>query len=111
MKKNKLKTLVKSARKSTTVAIRASLVAQLKETAEKLGVASKKTTKEIEKSAKNLAKKLAAEVKVDKDALIAAAQAKEVAAAKEAPAAEPAKAAEAKPVKAAKAKPEPVATA
>jgi poly-D-alanine transfer protein DltD len=73
MKKDKLKALVKSARKSTTETIKLTLITQLKETAEKLGIASKKTTKEIEKSAKNLAKKLSAEIKIDKDAIAQAA--------------------------------------
>jgi hypothetical protein len=72
MKKNKFKALIKSARKATTQAIKTTLITQLKETAEKLGVASKRTTKEIEKSAKSLAKKLSAEVKVDKDAITTA---------------------------------------
>jgi hypothetical protein len=45
MKKDKLKALVKSARKSTTETIKLTLITQLKETAEKLGIASKKTIK------------------------------------------------------------------
>jgi hypothetical protein len=98
MKKNKLKALVKSARKNTTETIKAALVATLNEAAQKLGVASKKTTKEIEKSAKNLAKKLSAEVKVDKDALAkAATEAKIVVVAQETIATEPKAAKVAKP--------------
>lgn len=69
MKKNQLKALVKSARKTTKENIRLSVLTQLKDTTAKLGLTSKKINKEIEKSAKQLAKKLSAEVKIDKDAL------------------------------------------
>lgn len=104
MKKNKLKALVKSARKATTQTIKLAVATQLIETAEKLGIASKKATKEIEKSAKQLAKKLSSEIKVDKDALAAAAEIKTAAVVKETPATTAA----AKPAKVAKVKAEKV---
>jgi hypothetical protein len=58
MKKNELKSLVKTARKSAKENINTTVLAQLKAAIEKLGLTSKKVNKEIEKSAKRLAKKL-----------------------------------------------------
>ena len=69
MKKDKLKTLVKSARKTAKEVLRSSIALQLKDATSKLGLTSKKVNKAIEKTAKQLAKKLSSEVTIDKDAL------------------------------------------
>jgi len=70
MKKSKLKSLVKSARKTAKKDIRLSLVAGLKEIASKFGEGSKKLNKDIEKGSKQLAKKLSKDIKIDKSAII-----------------------------------------
>jgi len=65
MKKSKLKSLVKSARKTARKDIRISLVTELKEIAGKFGQGSKKLTRDIEKGSKQLAKKIAKDIKID----------------------------------------------
>jgi hypothetical protein len=62
MKKSKLKSLVKSARKD----IKLTLITELKDVAGKLGLDSKKGLKQIEKGSKQLAKKLSKQFKFDK---------------------------------------------
>lgn len=69
MKKSKLKSLVKSARKTAKKDIRLSLVAGLKEIAGKYGNGSKKLEKDIKKGSKLLAKVLSKDIKIDKSAL------------------------------------------
>ncbi|WP_158797697.1 hypothetical protein [Pedobacter sp. L105] len=64
MKKKQLKSLVKSARKTAEKDIRADLVKGLNEIASKFGEGSKKLTKDIEKGARLLAKKLAKDIKI-----------------------------------------------
>jgi len=71
MKKSKLKSLIKSARKTAKEDIRTSLVIELKEIASKFGTGSKKLHKDIEKGSKQLAKKLAKDIKIDKSTLVA----------------------------------------
>lgn len=63
--KNKLKPLVKEAKKNAQKAIQLSLVTQLKEITAKFGEGSKKLEKRIAKEAKKLAKKLAKDIKVE----------------------------------------------
>jgi len=70
MKKNKLKSLVKSARKSATKDIRLSLIADLNEITSTFGGGSKKLKKNIEQGSKQLAKKIAKNIKIDKSAFI-----------------------------------------
>jgi len=72
MKKKKLKSLVKSARKTAEKDIRADLVKGLNEIAGKFGEGSKKLTKDIEKGARQLAKKLAKDIKIYDSTTIAA---------------------------------------
>lgn len=79
MKNNKIKTLVKAARKSAKEEIQTSLITNLKEVTAKLKHGSKKLDKKIEKGAKILAKKIAKDLVIDgpalqkeKDAAIAA---------------------------------------
>jgi hypothetical protein len=68
MKKSKLKLLVKEARKSAKKSIEQSLIAQLKDETIKLGQTSKRFEREIVKGSKQLAKKLAKELKIDSSA-------------------------------------------
>jgi len=70
MKKNKLKSLVKSARKSATKDIRLSLIAELNEITGTFGAGSKKLKKDIEQGSKQLAKKISKNIKIDKSAFI-----------------------------------------
>lgn len=72
MKKSKLKSLVKSARKTAKKDIRLSLITELKEIAGKFGPNSKKINKEIQKSSKELAKKLSKDIKIDKLSIVEA---------------------------------------
>ncbi|MBC7914080.1 MAG: hypothetical protein H7Y07_08155 [Pyrinomonadaceae bacterium] len=69
MKKDKLKLLIKSARKTARKDIKLSLISELKEVADKLGQDSKKFNKEIEKGSKQLAKKLSKQLKINKSAM------------------------------------------
>ena len=69
MKKSKLKILIKEARKSAKKSIEQSLIAQLKEETVKLGQTSKRFEREIVKGSKQLAKKLAKEIKIDSSSL------------------------------------------
>ncbi|MEB0260311.1 MULTISPECIES: hypothetical protein [unclassified Mucilaginibacter] len=96
--KNKLKPLVKEAKKIAQKSLHQTLVAQLKEATAKFGVASKKLDKKIEKEAKKLAKKFAKDIKIDTTTLVKAEEPK----APEAPKT-------GKPVAAAKAKTTPAA--
>ncbi|MDB5126630.1 hypothetical protein [Mucilaginibacter sp.] len=68
--KNKLKPLVKEARKTAQKAIQLSLVAQLKDITARFGVGSKKLDKQIQKEGKKLAKKFAKDIKVNAAALV-----------------------------------------
>jgi len=70
MKKNKLKSLVKAARKTAEKDIHLSLVTSLQEIAGKFGEGSKKLNKDIEKGARRLAKKIATDIKIDKSVFI-----------------------------------------
>lgn len=70
MKKNKLKKLVKSARKTIKKNIKLSLVAELQSLTGKLNQDSKKLAKEIEKGSKELAKKISKGIKIDKSTLV-----------------------------------------
>lgn len=72
MKKDKRKSLVKSARKTVREDIKQSLIAQMKEVVGKMGQGSKKLNKEIEKGSKQLAKKLSKELKINQVALLEA---------------------------------------
>lgn len=63
--KNKLKPLVKEAKKNAQKAIQLSLITQLKEITSKFGEGSKKLEKKIAKEAKKLAKKLAKDIKIE----------------------------------------------
>jgi len=69
MKKGKLKSIVKSARKEVKADIKLGLVKELKEITSKLGQESKKLSKQIEKGSEKLAKAIAKEIKIDKSAL------------------------------------------
>ena len=70
MKKNKLKKLVKSVRKTIKKNIKLSLVAELQSLTGKLNQDSKKLAKEIEKGSKQLAKKISKGIKIDKSTLV-----------------------------------------
>ena len=70
MKKNKLKSLVKAARKTAEKDIHLSLVTSLQDIAGKFGEGSKKLNKDIEKGARRLAKKIATDIKIDKSVFI-----------------------------------------
>jgi hypothetical protein len=63
--KDKLKPLIKEAKKNAQKAIQLSLVTQLKEITAKFGEGSKKLEKRIVKEAKKLAKKLAKDIRVE----------------------------------------------
>jgi hypothetical protein len=71
MKKSKLKSLVKSAKKAAKSDIEVSFILKLTEVTDQLGKPSKKLKKTIAKGAKQLAKKIAKELPIDKDAVIA----------------------------------------
>jgi len=64
MKKKKLKLLVKSARSAAKKDITSDLIHGLTEIVAKYGEGSKKLTKDIEKGAKQLAKKLSKDIKI-----------------------------------------------
>ncbi|MBB5394639.1 MULTISPECIES: hypothetical protein [unclassified Mucilaginibacter] len=68
--KDKLKPLVKEAKKAAQKAIQLSLVTHLKEITARFGEGSKKLDKQVEKEAKKLSKKFAKHIKVNKGALI-----------------------------------------
>jgi hypothetical protein len=68
--KNKLKPLVKEAKKTAQKAIQLTLVAQLKDITAKFAVGSKKLDKQIQKEAKKLAKKFAKDIKIDTATLV-----------------------------------------
>jgi len=70
MKKKKLKSLVKAARKTAEKDIRLDLIAGLTEIVSKFGEGSKKLTKDIKKGAASLAKKLAKDIKIYDTAVI-----------------------------------------
>lgn len=70
MKKSKLKSLVKAARKTAEKDIRLSLTSSLKDIAAQFGEGSKKLSKDIEKGSKQLAKKLARDIRIDKASFI-----------------------------------------
>lgn len=70
MKKKKLRSLIKSARKTVKNDIQENLINGLKAITLQLGQDSKKLTKDIEKGARQLAKKLAKDIKIDKAAII-----------------------------------------
>ncbi|HEY0177030.1 MAG TPA: hypothetical protein VGC08_11675 [Pedobacter sp.] len=72
MKKSKLRSLVKSARKTAKKDIKLNLISELKEIAGKFGQGSKKLERDIEKGSKQLAKKLSKDIKIDKSAIIEA---------------------------------------
>jgi len=63
--KDKLKPLIKEAKKNAQKAIEQNLVTQLKEITSKFGEGSKKLEKKIAKEAKKLAKKLAKDIKIE----------------------------------------------
>lgn len=69
MKKNKLKSLVKSARRFTKKEIVKSLTEQISGSLLSYNLDSKKVKKEVNKAAKKLANKLSSEIKVDKKEL------------------------------------------
>ena len=69
MKKNKLKSLVKSARRFTKKEIVKSLTEQISGSLLSYNLDSKKVKKEVTKAAKKLANKLSSEIKVDKKEL------------------------------------------
>ncbi|MDO7742715.1 MAG: hypothetical protein MUP99_03045 [Pedobacter sp.] len=70
MKKSKLKSLVKAARKTAEKDIHQTLLASLQEIAGNYGEGNKKLNKDIEKGARRLAKKLATDIKIDKSVFI-----------------------------------------
>jgi hypothetical protein len=72
MKKQKLKSLVKTARKAERKKIKSNIFLELKAVAEKLVPTSKKIEKVIKKEAKELAKVISLEIKIDKAALVVA---------------------------------------
>ncbi|NCD69722.1 hypothetical protein [Mucilaginibacter agri] len=72
MKKTKLKSLVKTARKNAAKDIQVSIATELKAAAGKLGQDVEKLSKTIEKEAKKVAKRLADKIKIDKTALVLA---------------------------------------
>lgn len=68
MKKSKLKSLVKAARATAKKDIQTSIVTGLRETISQFGESSKKLNRDIEKAAKNLAKKISKDIKIYKTA-------------------------------------------
>ncbi len=70
MKKSKLKSLVKTARKKAKKDIKSSLITELREIAGRFGQDSKKIRKDIEKGSTQLAKKLSKDIKIDKSAIL-----------------------------------------
>lgn len=72
MKKTKLKSLVKAARKNAAKDIQIGIATELKTVAGKLGQDVEKLSKAIEKEAKKVAKRLADKIKIDKAALVLA---------------------------------------
>lgn len=68
MKKAKIKSLVKAARKTAKESIATKVITDLTAFTAELGHSSKKLNKEIKKGANQLAKKIAKEIKVDKTA-------------------------------------------
>lgn len=68
--KDKLKPLIKEAKKTAQKAIHQQLVASLKDVAAKFSSPSKKLDKKIEKEAKKLAKKMAKNISINKDELL-----------------------------------------
>jgi hypothetical protein len=72
MKKQKLKSLVKTARKAERKKIKSNIFLELKAVAEKLVPTSKKIEKVIKKEAKELAKVISLEIKIDEAALVVA---------------------------------------
>ena len=70
MKKSKLKSLVKTARKQAKKDIKSSLITELREIAGRFGQESKKIRKDIEKGSNQLAKKLSKDIKIDKSAIL-----------------------------------------
>ncbi|MDB5012679.1 MAG: hypothetical protein JWQ25_881 [Daejeonella sp.] len=69
MKKNKLKSLIKSSRRFTTKEIEKTLIEQISGSLLQYNLDSKKVKKELANASKKLAKKLSKEIKVDKDEL------------------------------------------
>ena len=80
VKKQKRKSLVKTARKVARKNISLNLITELKAVTEKLVPASKKIEKAIKKDAKQLAKKISRELVIDEAALVAAVEQKKDAA-------------------------------
>jgi hypothetical protein len=72
MKKQKLKSLVKSTRKAERKKIKSNIFLQLKAEAHKLVPLSKRIERVIKKDARELAKIISMELKIDKAALVAA---------------------------------------
>lgn len=72
MKKSKLKSLVKTARKKARKDIKSSLITELREIAGRFGQESKKIRKDIEKGSGQLAKKLSKDIKIDKSTIFEA---------------------------------------
>ncbi|OKS85368.1 hypothetical protein [Mucilaginibacter polytrichastri] len=72
MKKSKLKSLVKTARKNAQKDFQIAIAAELKVAAGKLGQDIEKLNKDIEKEAKKAAKRIAEKIKIDKTALVQA---------------------------------------
>lgn len=70
MKKAKLKSLVKAARKTAKESIANKVVTDLNAFTAELGQDSKKLNKQIKKGANQLAKKIAKEINIDKAALV-----------------------------------------
>lgn len=68
--KDKLKPLIKEAKKTAQRAIHQHLAVQLKEITSKFGEGSKKLDKKIEKEAKKLARKFAKDIKINKEGLL-----------------------------------------
>ena len=68
MKKAKIKSLVKAARKTAKESIATKVVTDLTAFTAELGQSSKKLSKEIKKGANQLAKKISKEIKIDKAA-------------------------------------------
>jgi len=66
MKKSKIKKLVKEVRKSAKNELEEILIKLITDAVSPLGILSKKTTKDINKSAKALSKKLADKIKFEK---------------------------------------------
>ncbi len=72
MKKSKLKSLVKTARKNAQKDIQIVVAAELKVAAGKLGQDIEKLNKDIVKEAKKVAKRISQKIKIDKTALVQA---------------------------------------